>query len=169
MAWRPKERSPALAPGPLVRLVSGVVNELLWGGDQKNVHHPWPLALSQTAPGTRVTDVVSESARRRVDGATLAHAGRLFARASLYSCALAAARARALALPGIVLRSRRLIPFRHPWQQPLCSCVLPANDRPALRCAIRSLLHVLHIVMCCCCYCDERLWRSTAIKSIAGN
>ena len=31
-------------PWPLVRLVSGVVNELLWGGGQKNVHRPWPLA-----------------------------------------------------------------------------------------------------------------------------
>ena len=42
---RPKERSPYLAPGPLVPLVSEVVNELL-DGSQKNVHHPWPLALS---------------------------------------------------------------------------------------------------------------------------
>ena len=31
-------------PWPLVRLVSGVVNELLRGGGQKNVHRPWPLA-----------------------------------------------------------------------------------------------------------------------------
>ena len=42
LGWRPKERSPSLAPGPFVLGRERVAV----GGGQKNIHHPWPLALS---------------------------------------------------------------------------------------------------------------------------
>ena len=46
--WRPKERSPALAPGPLVRLVPGVVNELLgWRPKERSPSlAPGPLVIA---------------------------------------------------------------------------------------------------------------------------
>jgi hypothetical protein len=102
-----------------------------------------PAVRSAERPFASVTDVVSESARAgRLDGDGSLRAPR--------SVALAAARARALALSGRRLRSRRLVPFRHPWRQPLCSCVRQQPLCSRVLTDVESSIDVARITMARC-------------------
>ena len=60
LGWQPKERSPSLAPDPLIRRV---VNELLWVAAKRTftIPGPWPLVSTLSVQGReRVAGVAAK-------------------------------------------------------------------------------------------------------------